>query len=134
MRLLEKPFNLRRFAWLSLGLLVLLWFEASLGTVFLSFLLVCLLAKEVSFFEWLGFTLMASLFLSLWFLASWVLVLVIFWAGAIFWFFTRRIKHACLFYSVLAWFSFVLMLGQPLMPSQLVWLVVGFIAVIIFKR
>ena len=134
MRLLEKPFNLKRFAWLSIGLLVLLWFEASLGTVFLGFLLVCLLAKEVSFFEWLGFTLIASLFLSLWFLTDWALVLVIFWAGALFWLFAGRVKHVCLFYSVLAWFSLVLMLGQQLMPSQLVWLVVGFLAVLIFKK
>ncbi len=119
----------------GVGLLTLLWFEASLGSVFLSFVFACFLASEVSLVEWLGLTLVASLFLSTWFLVPWVLVLLLFWLVPLFYLLkTSYFKRVCLLFAVLAWLGLVLMLHQPLMPSQLVWLGIGFLAVLIFKK
>ena len=131
---LTVRFSLRRLLFYLIGWLLLLWFESSLGLVFLSFLSFSLISLEVSLVEWLILGFLGSFWLSAWFVMPWWLAFGLFSSIALLgpWLKEKRFRLVSLFLSLVATFIWIASARINLSPGLYVLLTLEFILSLVF--
>ena len=131
---LTTRFSLRRLLFFLIGWLILLWFESSLGLIFLTFLSFSLISPEVSLLEWLIFGFLGGFWLSVWFVMPWWLGFGLFSIIALVnpGLREKRVRPVSLLLGLIATFVWFGLARVNLSPGLYVLLVIEFILSLVF--